>query len=337
MARLTLSRAVATTARNWLDLCHRADDLDLAGVSGADVAGSDAFVDAALAAAATRKTQVGVLIALPTRSPLQTAVAAANLLAVTGPGRFSLGLGPGSPMVNEDGHGVPFGPPLARLRDYVTAISAILRAPAGAPIRHAGQYYRAAGMGYGFSPEQLPIVIGASGPKMIALATEIADGLGLHLLTARTVLRQRVAQVRSVRTGTFPISAGVLTSVHDDLGEALRRARLEVAAALSFPRFLPRLAELTGDNLAARFGAAVRAGDPASAAALLDDSVVREFAIVSRPETLRAQAASLDFIETIAPVPVGQFCQFVPALGLTAGEWRDSQARVAAALVPNTP
>lgn len=333
MARLTLSRAVAASARDWLRLCVAADRKGLAGVAGADVAGADCFVDAALAAAVTERVPVNILIALPTRSPLQAATAAANLAAITGRGRFSLGFGPGSATVIEDGHGGVFAPPLGRLRDYVSAVTTILRGPAGAVVRHSGPYFRVAGVGYGFTREELPIVIGASGPRMIRLACDVGDGLGLHLLTPRTVIRHRVALARSLRPDRFPISAGVLTSVHDDLAEAMRRARLEVAAALAFPRFLPRLVELVGEELAEPFGETVRAGRVADAASLLDDATVREFAIVCRPKELHAEVHAFDLVDTLSPVPVGQFCQYHPGLGVSEGVWRDSQARVARAML----
>lgn len=332
VARLSLSRSVAFTAREWLELCARADAHGLAAVAAADIAGADCFVDAAVAAAVSPRIAINVLIALPVRSALQTATAAANLSSVTGRGRLTLGLGAGSDAVIEGGHGGVFAPPVARLRDFVGAVAALLRGPAGQPVRYDGRFVRAAGVGAGFSPRDLPIVIGASGPRMVRLACELADGLALHLLTARSVLRQRVALARSIRGSDFPISAGVLTSVHDDVGEALRRARLELAAACAIPRFLPRLAEAVGDDRAGAFAAAVRAGRLQDAAMQLDEPVVREFVLVCRPHELADIATSFDGIDTLSPVPVGQFAQYFPSLGLTAADWHDSQARTVEAL-----
>ncbi|MCS6802176.1 MAG: LLM class flavin-dependent oxidoreductase [Chloroflexota bacterium] len=333
MARLVLSRAVARDSREWQQWCARADAAGRGGVAVADTAGADCFVDAALAAAVTERIPVRVLIALPVRSPLQTATAAASLLTVTGRGRFTLGLGPGSEPVIEEGHGGVFAPPLARLRDYAAAVAALLRSPAGEPVRYVGRFFRAAGVGYGLSPRDLPIVLAASGPQMVRLACAHGDGLALHLLTARSVLQQRAALARSLRPEEFPISAGMLTSVHDDLDEAMRRARLELTAGLAIPRFLPRLAELSGQQLAAEFSRAVREGRYRDAAQLLDDSIVRQFVIVCRPRDLAAAVESFDFVDTLSPVPVGQFALAVPALGFAPEEWRESQARVAAAVV----
>lgn len=316
-----------------MELCARADAHGLAAVAAADIAGADCFVDAALAAAVCPRIPINVLIALPVRSALQTATAAANLVAVAGRGRLTLGLGAGSDAVIEGGHGGVFAPPVARLRDFVGAVTALLRSPAGQPVRYDGRFVHAAGVGAGLSPSDLPIVVGASGPRMVRLACEVADGLALHLLTARSVLRQRVALARSIRSTDFPISAGVLTSVHDDVDEALRRARLEVTAACAIPRFLPRLAEAIGAERSGAFAAAVRAGRLQDAAMLLDETVVREFVLVCRPHELAEMATSFAGIDLLSPVPVGQFAQYLPSLGLTAADWNDSQARTVEALL----
>jgi F420-dependent oxidoreductase-like protein len=100
-------------------------------------------------------------------------------------GRFRLGLGMSGPQVVEGWHGVPYGKPLARTREYVEIVRAILRRDK--PVEHAGEHYRmpaANGTGLGkplktivhpLRPD-LPIYLAAIGPKNVALAAEIADG-----------------------------------------------------------------------------------------------------------------------------------------------------------------
>ncbi|MCL6648466.1 MAG: LLM class flavin-dependent oxidoreductase [Chloroflexi bacterium] len=333
MAKLALSRAVATDARHWLALVRAAEQRGLASAASADLASADAFVDAAAAAVVTTHLPLSILVALPTRSPLQTALAAAGVATLAGPARLTLGLAAGSEPVNEGGHGVPFAPPLARLREFARTVLAILRAPAGEPVQWEGTYFRARGWGQGLDAAALPLVIGAHGPRMVRLAAEIADGLAMHLLTPRRVLRQRVALARALRPTGFPISAGIFAAVDDDLSRALAAARLEVTAALLFPRFLGRLAELTDAAFAERFAALGREGRVREAAALLDDELVREFALVCRPGELVAEAAALEMVEVVSPVPVGQFALTVPAFGVTRADVRAQQHRLAAALV----
>ena len=86
MARPALARFVTST-KAWLDHCRRAERLNLAGIYASDSPGQDGFVGAALALGATNKLAVGIAAALPTRSPLQTANAAAELAALNAPCR----------------------------------------------------------------------------------------------------------------------------------------------------------------------------------------------------------------------------------------------------------
>ncbi|MFD0683471.1 LLM class flavin-dependent oxidoreductase [Actinomadura fibrosa] len=119
------------------------------------VGGKDALVQVALLLGATERMVFGTGIAnIWAREP-QTAHAAAALLAEAHPGRFVLGLGVGYPE-QAAATGREFGRPLAMLRDYVGRMDAPTSPPApDAP------YAR---------------VLGANGPKMVALAGEIADG-----------------------------------------------------------------------------------------------------------------------------------------------------------------
>jgi probable F420-dependent oxidoreductase len=88
------------------------------------------------------------------RSP-QTAHGASALLAQAYPGRLVLGLGVGYPQQAASA-GREFGRPLATMRDYLDRMSAPTQLPA---------------------PEvAYPRIIGANGPKMLALAAELTDG-----------------------------------------------------------------------------------------------------------------------------------------------------------------
>jgi probable F420-dependent oxidoreductase len=119
------------------------------------VGGKDALVQLAVLLAATERMVFGTGIAnIWARSP-QTAHGAAALLAQAYPDRFVLGLGVGYPQqaasVDRE-----FGRPLATMRDYLDRMGAATQLPA---------------------PDvAYPRIIGANGPKMLALAGEITDG-----------------------------------------------------------------------------------------------------------------------------------------------------------------
>ena len=120
MASVGYSRALSDSSRDWYRDCVRAERAGVSSLLSADIPGRDGFVDAALAVAATDRVPLGIGVALPTRSPLQTARATASIAAF---GRtFALGLGIGTPTTNEVAHGVGYRPSLGRLRDFTECV-----------------------------------------------------------------------------------------------------------------------------------------------------------------------------------------------------------------------
>ena len=123
-----------------MDLIHEAERLGFDSVWTAEAYGSDAIVPLAYIAAKTTKIRLGTAIMqMPARSPAMTAMTAMTLDSLSG-GRFILGLGPSGPQVVEGWHGVAYGRPLTRTREYVTIIRKILAREA--PVEHKGQYYQ---------------------------------------------------------------------------------------------------------------------------------------------------------------------------------------------------
>jgi F420-dependent oxidoreductase-like protein len=115
-----------------------------------------------------------------------TAMTAATLDELSG-GRFLLGLGLSGPQVVEGWHGVPYGKPLGKTREYVSIVRAALRRQE--PLVHDGEHYQipygaadATGLGKPLKliihPRRpdLPIYLASIGPKNVQLTAELADG-----------------------------------------------------------------------------------------------------------------------------------------------------------------
>jgi F420-dependent oxidoreductase-like protein len=151
----------------------------------AEAYGSDCLTPLAWWGAATSKVRLGTNIAqLSARTPAAMAMAAMTLDHLSG-GRFVLGLGASGPQVVEGWYGLPYPKPLARTRAYIEVIRAILRRDE--PVTHEGEFYPLpypGGTGLGKPLKStvhplrsdIPIMLGAEGPKNVALAAEIADG-----------------------------------------------------------------------------------------------------------------------------------------------------------------
>jgi F420-dependent oxidoreductase-like protein len=169
------------------DLILEAERLGYWSVWSAEAYGSDAVSPLAYIAAFTTRIQLGTAIMqMPARTPAMTAMTAMTLDAMSG-GRFILGLGPSGPQVVEGWHGVAYGKPLTRTREYVQIIRKILAREE--PLEFKGEHYEipyhgagASGLGKPLKSilhgrKDLPIYTASIGPAGIACSAEVADGL----------------------------------------------------------------------------------------------------------------------------------------------------------------
>ena len=173
--------------RGAVALAQEADRLGFHSAWTSEAYGSDAVTPMAWIAATTERIAVGsAIMQMPARPPAATATTVATLDLLSG-GRVLLGLGTSGPQVAEGWHGQAWGRPLARTREYVEIVRAILRREA--PLEHHGEHYdvpytgpRATGLGKPLKlivhplRAEVPIYLAAIGPRNVALAAEIADG-----------------------------------------------------------------------------------------------------------------------------------------------------------------
>jgi F420-dependent oxidoreductase-like protein len=162
-----------------------AEDLGFDSIWTAEAYGSDTLTPLAWWGAKTKKLKLGTAITqLSARTPAAAAMAAMTLDHLSG-GRFILGLGASGPQVVEGWYGQPYPRPLERTREYVEIIRRIVAREA--PVEFSGHHYQmpyAGGSGLGKPLKStvhpfrsdLPIYLGAEGPKNVAMTAEIADG-----------------------------------------------------------------------------------------------------------------------------------------------------------------
>jgi F420-dependent oxidoreductase-like protein len=167
------------------DLTLEAERLGFDSVWTAEAYGSDALTPLSWWGARTTRVRLGTaLCQLSARTPTAMAMAALTLDHLS-EGRFVLGLGVSGPQVVEGWYGQPFPKPLARTREYVSIVRQVLARTA--PVTNDGPHYPlpypgGTGLGKPLKPivhprrADIPIVLGAEGPKNVALAAEIADG-----------------------------------------------------------------------------------------------------------------------------------------------------------------
>ncbi|GAA2343047.1 LLM class F420-dependent oxidoreductase [Saccharopolyspora halophila] len=169
------------------ELVLEADRAGFDGVFTAESWGSDAFTPLAWWGSRTERVRLGTSVAqISARSPASLAMHALTLDHLSG-GRAVLGLGVSGPQVVEGWYGQPFAKPLARTREYVEIVRRVLAREG--PVRNDGVHHRlpydgpgSLGLGKPLKPithplrADLPIWLGAEGPKNVAQTAEIADG-----------------------------------------------------------------------------------------------------------------------------------------------------------------
>src|SRR5205807_3885855 len=117
-----------------VEIARRAEDLGFHSVWTAEAYGSDAIVPLTWVGARTSRIGLGTAIMqMPARTPAMTVMTAVTLDLLP-EGRFHLGLGLSGPQVVEGWHGQTYGRPLARTREYVEIVRALLRRDA--PVEH---------------------------------------------------------------------------------------------------------------------------------------------------------------------------------------------------------
>jgi F420-dependent oxidoreductase-like protein len=170
-----------------MDLIREAENLGYDSVWTAEAWGSDAVSPAAWILAQTTRIKVGTAIMqMPARTPAMTAMTAMTLYALSG-GRFVLGLGPSGPQVVEGWHGVAYGKPLTRTKEYVSIIRKILAREE--KLTHSGYHYQIPYQGKGASglgkplksilhgDPALRIFTASISPAGMECAGEVADGV----------------------------------------------------------------------------------------------------------------------------------------------------------------
>jgi F420-dependent oxidoreductase-like protein len=156
-------------------------------------------------------------------------------------GRFILGLGVSGPQVVEGWYGMPFAKPLARTHEYIGILRDIWARQG--PLESDGPHYPLplpGGTGLGKSlkssihplREDIPIYLGAEGPKNIALCAELCDGwLAMLFSPTHQEINRAALEEGFSRPGArrkpedFEVAATVPFMVSDDVDAALDALR----------------------------------------------------------------------------------------------------------------
>lgn len=302
-------------AQNVLALAQRLDRWGFGRVWLPENCVLDAFALGG-AIAASSSLEVGTaIVPVYSRTPAVLAMGAATISRLGGGRTMHLGIGAGGQVSVERWHGVPFENAVGTVGDTV----AILRqALAGQKTDYSGEALRSVGFRLMQGPPYgARIHIGGMGPRMQALAAQVADGLIVTWLSPRvlhdfaTTFRTSV-DAANRPAGSVELIARAYVVVCDDLDAARESVRQELVEYLISPpygRYFGSVgfgAEVEGAR------AAFEARDRRRAVAAVSDALLDEVLIYGRDaadiaEPLRQYfEAGADHL-MIQPVPIERF------------------------------
>jgi F420-dependent oxidoreductase-like protein len=253
-----------------VEQAERAEDDGFTTLWYASAVAGDPLVAMALAGRATSTIELGTAV-LQTYAchPVLTATRAAAVASVVGSaGRFTLGVGPSHQPVVEGMLGLSYATPGRHTDEYVQVLAALLR---GEQVGFAGDELRVNAAPPALAGGiDIPILVGALGPRLLRVAGQHAAGTVLWMANA-TAIEQHVApRIRKAAADAGRprprIVAGLPVAVHDDVAEARSTAARTFANYGMLPNYQRILAH---GGIAGPADAAV-VGDEASVTAQIE-------------------------------------------------------------------
>lgn len=294
-----------------LESIQEAERLGYSSAWTAEAYGSDALTPLAWWGAHTEQIHLGTaIVQMSARTPAATAMAAMTMDHLSS-GRFILGLGASGPQVVEGWYGQPYPRPLARTREYVDIVRRIVRRDQ--PVDVQGDFYQMpypGGTGLGkplkstIHPfrNEIPIYLGAEGPKNVALSAEICDGwLPLFFSPKENDFYQGcldegfAASSEANKRDRFEVAAPVTIVPGDDVEKCADMVRPFLAlyaggmgargANFHFEVF----ARMGYEDVATKVQDLYLAGKKQEAAAAIPLRMVEDVALVGPPDKIRAE------------------------------------------------
>ena len=201
--RFSVQASAPRPAAEWRELGRRAEDLGYSALSVRDHLDADMapLVALAVTAEATRDLRLTTLmLGNDFRHPLFLAKQAATLDLLSD-GRLELGLGAGWKTTDYDQSGLALDPPGVRIARLAESVEILKRCFAEGSFDFDGEHYTVRGHDGQPTCIQLPhppFLLGGGGRKMLSLAAQEAEIVGLNANMAAGVIDQRAGNSATV-------------------------------------------------------------------------------------------------------------------------------------------
>jgi F420-dependent oxidoreductase-like protein len=299
-------------APNSLALEHvlEAERLGYDSVWSGEAYGTDAVTPTAWILARTTRIRAGTgIMQMSARTPACTAMTALTLQALSN-NRFLLGIGASGPQVVEGWHGVPFGKPMARTREYIEILRKILKREGA--LQHDGALYQIPYRGPGSTglgkplkailhgDPKMPIYTASITPIGLRTVGEVADGvLPIFMSPEKTtmvtgpLLEGLARRAGGGSLADFDIAPFVRIAMGDDLQACRDALKPELALYIGgmgarAKNFYNDVARQLGyADAAAKIQDAYLGGRRSEAVAAVPDALVDETSLVGSAERIK--------------------------------------------------
>jgi F420-dependent oxidoreductase-like protein len=308
--KLAIALQVSPNSGVDMETVWEAERLGFGAVWCGEAYGTDAVSPVAWVLAQTKTIKAGTsVMQMPARTPACAAMTAMTLQLLSG-NRFLCGIGPSGPQVVEGWHGVPYGKPLARTREYIAILRRVLERRA--PLEFHGEHYRipydgpdATGLGKPLrsivhGDPSLKIYTAAIAPAGLRTAGEIADGTLPFFMSPEQAavvtgpVAEGIAKAENGKTlADFDLAPYVRVAVGDDLARCRDMIRPNFALYIGgmgarSRNFYNDLAKRMGyEGAAAKIQGLYLRGQRREAEAAVPDALIDETSLVGTKERIR--------------------------------------------------
>jgi 5,10-methylenetetrahydromethanopterin reductase len=258
----------------------------------------------------TNSIKLGTGVTNPyTRTIAVTASSIASINEISG-GRAILGLGPGD-KATFDAMGITWDTPLTTTKESIQALRSFFE---GKKVDVSGEVVKFSGAKMAFKAGNVPIYMGAQGPKMLELAGEVADGVLINASHPRD-FEEAVKQIASgaKKAGRDPkdvdVAAYACFSIDKDAAKAVNAAKVVVAFIVAGSPDM--VLQRHGIDVASKaaIGGAIAKGDFGSLmGGMVTNEMMDAFSISGTPEDCKARINELLDIgvtQIVAGSPIG--------------------------------
>jgi 5,10-methylenetetrahydromethanopterin reductase len=270
----------------------------------------DVYSTLAVLAMNTNRIKLGTGVTNPyTRNIAVTASSIASINEISG-GRAILGLGPGD-KATFDAMGISWDKPLTTTKESIQALRTFFE---GKKVSVSGEAVKFSGAKMGFKAGNVPVYMGAQGPKMLELAGEVADGVLINASHPRD-FEEAVKQIASgaKKAGRNPkdvdVAAYACFSIDKDAAKAVNAAKVVVAFIVAGSPDM--VLQRHGIDVAAKaaIGGAIAKGDfGALMGGMVTPQMIDAFSICGTPDDCKTRINELLDIgvtQIVAGSPIG--------------------------------